>query len=214
MGIQTTSGAVVHASRDGRPKVHASADVRDCELGLFTSIGERVQIAECELGDYSYLSRHSEAIYTRIGKFCAIAPDVRLNALTHPMERVCQHNITYRPNEYFAHAKIDKDFRERRKSTRVVIGHDVWIGHGAIVMPGVTIGCGAVIGAGAVVTRDVPDYAVVAGSPAKRLKWRFAPEIGAALKQIAWWDFDREKLQAAIPDMQALGVEDFIAKYK
>ena len=45
-----------------------------------------------------------------IGKFCAIASDVRINALNHPMERISQHKITYRPNEYFVGSKIDKGF--------------------------------------------------------------------------------------------------------
>jgi maltose O-acetyltransferase len=54
----------------------------------------------------------------------------------------------------------------------VVIGDDVWIGDGVIVMPGITIGKGSIIGAGAVVTKDVPDYAVVAGVPAKVIKYR------------------------------------------
>ena len=54
----------------------------------------------------------------------------------------------------------------------VVIKDDVWIGRRAIILPGVTIGTGVVIGAGAVVTKDVPDYAVVGGVPAKVIKRR------------------------------------------
>ena len=55
----------------------------------------------------------------------------------------------------------------------MTIGHDVWIGHGAVLMPGISIGHGAVVAAGAVVTRDVAAYAIVAGVPAKRIRWRF-----------------------------------------
>lgn len=55
---------------------------------------------------------------------------------------------------------------------KVTIGNDVWIGMRSIIMPGITIGHGAVIGAGAVVTKDVPDYAIVGGVPAKILKYR------------------------------------------
>ena len=54
----------------------------------------------------------------------------------------------------------------------VVIGNDVWIGMRSIIMPGVKIGNGAVIGAGAVVTKDVPDYAIVGGVPAKVIRYR------------------------------------------
>lgn len=55
---------------------------------------------------------------------------------------------------------------------KVTIGDDVWIGARVIIMPGVTIGSGSIIGAAAVVTKDVPDYAVVAGVPAKVIKFR------------------------------------------
>lgn len=54
----------------------------------------------------------------------------------------------------------------------VVIGDDVWIGRRVIILPGIKIGNGVIIGAGAVVTKDVPDYAVVAGVPAKVIKYR------------------------------------------
>lgn len=56
--------------------------------------------------------------------------------------------------------------------SEVVIGNDVWIGMRSIIMPGVTIGNGVVIGAGTVVTKDVPDYAIVGGVPARIIKFR------------------------------------------
>ncbi len=201
------------ASRDGEPRVHATAEVRDCVLGRFTIVGVRVVIAECELGDYSYFSRGAEAIYTKVGKFTSIASNVRINALVHPMERVSQHNITYRPNEYFVGAKIDKGFRELRKGNRVTVGHDVWIGHGAIILPGVSIGHGAVIGAGSVVSKDVAPYSVVAGTPARHIKWRFDPAIAEKIISLAWWDWPHDKLAEAVTDMQTLSPQDFVEKY-
>jgi phosphonate metabolism protein (transferase hexapeptide repeat family) len=202
------------ASRDGSPRVHASAEVRDCILGRFTIVGVRVVLAECELGDYSYFSRGAEAIYTTVGKFTSIAAHVRINALGHPIDRVSQHNITYRPNEYFVDAKIDKGFRELRQSKRVMIGHDVWIGHAAIILPGIVIGNGAVIAAGAVVTKDVEAYAIVAGVPAKRIKWRFEKTTRDRLQALAWWDWDHDKLATAIRDMQDLSPEAFCEKWQ
>jgi phosphonate metabolism protein (transferase hexapeptide repeat family) len=201
------------AARDGSPRIHPSSTHRDCVFGRFTDVGERVVLAECTIGDYSYIERHAEAIYTDIGKFCAVAANARLNALNHPMERVSQHKITYRPNEYFVDLKVDKDFRARRQNARVIIGHDVWIGHGAIVLPGIEIGHGAVIAAGAVVTRNVEPYAIVAGVPAKRIKWRFAISIRTRMIKLAWWNWDHDSLAAAITDMQNLSAEEFLGKY-
>jgi phosphonate metabolism protein (transferase hexapeptide repeat family) len=201
-------------TRDGTPRVHSSALLRDTAMGQFVDVAERVALSECDIGDYSHIERHVEAIYTSIGKFCAIAADVRLNALNHPMDRISQHKITYRPNEYFVFAKIDKAFREKRQQARVTIGNDVWIGHGAIILPGLTIGHGAVVAAGAVVTKNVEPYAIVAGVPAKRIKWRFKKSIRERIIALGWWDWDQESLMAAVADMQALTVEDFLLKYE
>ncbi len=200
-------------TRDGTPRVHSSSLLRDTKLGQFTDVAERVVLAECEVGDFTYIERHVEAIYTTIGKFCAIAANARLNALNHPMDRISQHKITYRPNEYFVHAKVDKAFREQRQQARVTIGNDVWIGHGAIVLPGISIGHGAVVAAGAVVTKDVDPYAIVAGVAARRIKWRFEKSIRERIIALAWWDWEHDRLAQAIVDMQTLSPEAFLEKY-
>ena len=202
------------ATRDGEPIVHPSAVLRNAKLGRFTEIKERVAFSDSELGDYSYIERHAEVIYAKIGKFCAVAANARINALEHPLERVSQHKITYRANEFFLGAKLDSEFRARRHGQQVETGHDVWIGHGAIVKPGVKIGHGAVVAAGAIVTRDVPAYAIVAGVPAKFMRWRFELKISERIISLGWWGWSHDKLATVVEDMRLLNAEAFLEKYE
>ena len=80
-----------------------------------STVAERVILRDVTVGDFSYFERHGEAIYTDIGKFCAIAANARINALEHPIERLTQHKISYRPNEYFRYLGVDEGFRQRRQ---------------------------------------------------------------------------------------------------
>nr|WP_047574232.1 CatB-related O-acetyltransferase [Methylobacterium sp. ZNC0032] len=81
----------------------------------------------------------------------------------------------------------------------VVIGHDVWLGSQCMIMSGVTIGHGAVVAARAVVTRDVPPYAIVAGNPARIVRYRFDEARIAALVETAWWNRPRAEIEPLIP---------------
>ncbi|UCI09890.1 DapH/DapD/GlmU-related protein [Mesorhizobium sp. B1-1-8] len=200
--------------KDPEPRIHPTAELKGCKLGRYAAIGERVILREVSVGDFSYFERHSEAIYTAIGKFCSIAANSRINALEHPIERLTQHKVSYRPNEYFRWLGVDAAFRGRRQAKSVAIGHDVWIGHGAVIMPGVTIGNGAVVGANAVVTDNVPPYTIVAGVPAKPLRRRFAADVAARVETLAWWDWPLEKLARAVPDMQAMPIEAFLDRWE
>lgn len=196
------------------PKVHPNAKLQGVKLGRYADIGERVILRDVKIGDFTYVERHSEGIYADIGKFCSIAANVRINALEHPIERLTSHKMTYRPNEYFRHIGLDADYRAYRQSKRVSIGNDVWIGHGAVIMPGIAIGHGAVIGANAVVTRDVDNYTIVAGSPARPIRSRFPAAIIERLLKLQWWDWPLAMIYRAMPDIQALEISAFLDKWE
>ena len=81
----------------------------------------------------------------------------------------------------------------------IIIGNDVWIGYEAVIMAGVHIGDGAVIAARAVVTKDVPPYTIVGGTPARKIRMRFEEETIAKLQQIQWWNWPVEKIRRSLP---------------
>jgi phosphonate metabolism protein (transferase hexapeptide repeat family) len=196
------------------PVIDATASLTDVTLGVYTEVGARTKLQEVDLGDYSYVVNDSDIAYATIGKFTSIAAMTRINPGNHPMHRVTQSHFTYRASAYFAGAQDEGEFFDWRRSYRVSIGHDVWIGHGAIVLPGRQIGTGAVIGAGAVVTKDIPDYAIAVGNPARVLRPRFPEAIARRLKALAWWDWPHDQLHAALADFRALSAEQFVDKYE
>lgn len=209
----STPAPVKRPELSEEPAIHPTATVRDSRLGAWTAVGARTSIGESTMGDYSYVVNDSSIMYAEIGKFCSIAAQTRLNPGNHPLERVALHHWTYRSKSYKLGPEDDHGFFDWRRAHKVVLGHDVWIGHGATVLPGVSIGTGAAVGAGAVVSKDVPDFAIVVGVPARVLRFRFPENVREQLLQLAWWNWDRARLAQALPDFRNLPVEDFIRKY-
>ena len=195
------------------PLINDSAQVRNCTFGAYVEVGARAQLLEVSMDDYSYVVSDTDIAYASIGKFCSIASHVRINPGDHPMERASQSHFTYRASSYFEGASDEADLFARRRSKLVTIGHDVWIGHGAIILSGRTIGTGAVIGAGAIVTKDVPDYSIVVGNPARVLRMRFSESAITALRNLQWWDWPHDKLRVALEDFRSLQVDEFCDKY-
>lgn len=195
------------------PLIDPTATVRNSTFGRYTAVGARTKVVETTFGDYSYIVSDGDVIYTTVGKFCNIAAHVRINPGNHPMERASLHHFTYRAGDYFDGETDEAGFFDWRRAHAVTIGHDVWIGHGAVILPGRSIGTGAIVAAGAVVTKDVAPYTIVGGTPAKVIRRRFAEAVEEKLMALAWWDWSHDRLQVALPDFRALGVEAFLEKY-
>lgn len=196
------------------PFIHASAKVHESVLGRYTEIGAGCTVSHSSMGDYSYCVGGTQIAYSTIGKFSNIAANVRIYASMHPMGRASLHHFTYRSAQYFDGEEDDQDFFDWRESTPISIGHDTWIGHGAVIMPGVNIGNGAIIGSNAVVTKDVADFAIAVGVPARTIRQRFDDAIASRLDALQWWHWSHERLHQALPDFRKLGIEAFLDKYE
>jgi virginiamycin A acetyltransferase len=138
---------------------------------------------------------HAALPRSRIGAYCSVALGVAEMGDTHPVERVSTHLFSY--DGYYRNlatkmgAKTNRAWTEFKAAPPdVTIGNDVWIGADALLKGGITIGDGAVIAARAVVTKDVPPYAIVGGTPAQVIRYRFPAELCARLMALSWWDYD------------------------
>ncbi|MDG4883925.1 CatB-related O-acetyltransferase [Mesorhizobium sp. WSM4884] len=125
-----------------------------------------------------------------VGAFCSVAGDVLFMCSgQHPTDSATSFPI------YSRMLKQPEPIGNGGRPGGITIGNDVWIGHGAIILPGVKVGDGAVVGAGAVVTRDVPSYAIVGGSPARLIRYRFSQDVISNLLAIRWWEWDDGKIK-------------------
>lgn len=138
----------------------------------------------------------------KIGKYCSFAKDIYYFNANHPIEKFTTHPIIY--NKIFKMVNSEKIYRNNLN-----IGNDVWVGQNSIILSNVrNIGNGAIIAAGSVVTKNIPPYAVVAGVPAKIIKYRFDEKTIQKLEEIKWWDWDEDKIKLAIKNFN--DVEELI----
>lgn len=140
-----------------------------------------------------------------IGSFCSFADDVTIFLggehrpdwiTTYPFNVLDKRFTSI---EGHPHSKGD-----------VIIGSDVWIGRGAVILSGVSIGDGAVVGAYALVSKDVPNYGIVGGNPARVLRMRFPDEIADQLTTIRWWHWSDDRIARAVPYLQSDRIDAFL----
>lgn len=129
---------------------------KDAKVNAGVYFGSGINV---ELGDYSSLNQGAWISNdTIIGNDVMMGPFVMILSGSHHFERT------------------DISMREQGAPARrpVVVGDDVWIGARSIILPGVHVGSHTIIGAGSIVTKDVPEWGVVGGNPAKLIRMRMA----------------------------------------
>lgn len=137
-----------------------------------------------------------------IGKFCSIACGTKflMNCANHTLHSLSTYTFPLFSEEW-GHKMNVRDSWDNRGD--ITIGNDVWIGYEAVILSGVTIGDGAIIGTRAVVTKDVPPYTIVGGSPARVLKKRFSDDIIDKLLKVKWWNWPVEKIARSLEYIQS-----------
>ena len=138
------------------------------------------------IGAYTYIGYNCFITKTTIGRYCSIANNVSIGMGEHELNKISTNSLFYdNPKEIL----LAKD---------CTINNDVWIGVDAIIRRGITIGNGAIIGENSFVNADVPPYAIVAGSPAKIIRYRFTPEQIEIIEKSKWWKFDLTEAKGII----------------
>ena len=177
-----------------------------------------------ECGRYCYGPLCNHNLVKSVGSFCSFAPgsDVVPN---HPINYISTHPFLYGNNTPDRMNKKYDDFKDENwyfpgiiprgfthKTKKITIGNDVWLGSNVIITNGSNIGNGVIAAAGAVITKDVPDYAVVMGIPARIVRYRYTPKQIEQLNKIQWWNWSDEKIRENYDDF-FLPIELFIKKH-
>lgn len=167
-------------------------------------------LVEVDVGRFTYFAgaKVGRAV---IGSYCSIGPGVRLGGMgRHPTSMISTHPAFYSTLMQAGKSFVSDSYFDERPITKV--GSDVWIGAGSIILDGVSIGNGAIVAAGAVVVKDIPDYAVVGGVPARIIKYRFSEAQIRKLNQLKWWEWEDAELIKFSSLMRAGDVDKLISE--
>jgi virginiamycin A acetyltransferase len=141
-----------------------------------------------------------------IGKFCQIAHGTTFitSSANHQYSGFSTYPFAVFGEEWSKSYSPDYKFKD------TIVGNDVWFGHNVTIMPGVNIGSGVIIGSCSVVTKDVPNYTIVAGNPAKVVRQRFDNETIGKLMEVAWWNWPDAKIFVNIKAIVGSDVRELI----
>jgi acetyltransferase-like isoleucine patch superfamily enzyme len=133
-----------------------------------------------------------------IGRFCSIAAEVTVAGAHHPLDWVSTNPFLYLERRGYVKRRDVPANAVGQRNAGVTIHNDIWIGEGVRILRPVTLGHGCVVAAGAVVTKDVPPYAIVAGVPARIVRYRIPEPLIPAMLAIAWWDWEPDRIRANV----------------
>ena len=165
--------------------------IQNSIIDKHASLSSGVKFYRSKIGRYSYVSNNSFVSDVEIGNFTSISSNCYIGGASHPIDWISTSPVFHRHENRMNKNFSDNDFDIFK---RTVIGNDVWIGNGVIIKAGVSIGDGAIVGMGSVVTKDIGDFEIWAGDPAKFIRLRFDDKIIDLLKEKKWWYFSDEKI--------------------
>lgn len=176
---------------------------RSLEYEASVRLSTAVLIGDCRIGAFTYIGGGSEIRNVSIGRFCSIAANVAIGPAEHPVDWLSSHPFQFDGVRYFDSDENWQDFinpelRFHGNAALTEVGNDVWIGRNVIIKQGVKVGNGAIIAGGAFVSKDVPDYAIMGGVPARLIRYRFDLKTIELLQGIEWWNYKLELLKNSI----------------